>query len=232
MRPRSLRILVIDDNPADAEILRRNLEKIPEFDVEFVHYVDWEAVRDAVLNNQGDCLLLDYHLEDASGLEVLSELRGLGADLPVIAVTGNGNEMVAVEALNRGAQDYLVKGQWDAKLLVRSILYAIERQRNAQYLEASLAEKEELLSQLQSDLRRSQSGLSGTLQRSTVPPSGTKVNPEEQIMEYLQSHPEGADMKTLERVVDMRVVEVIRVVGPLMASHKIRSTYPLFFAVG
>ena len=50
-------------------------------------------------------------------------------------------------------------------------------------------------------------------------------------MEYLQCHPEGADMKALERVVSMRVVEVIRVVGPLMASHMVRSSYPRFFAV-
>lgn len=154
MRPRSLRILVIDDNPADAEILRRNLEKIPEFEVEFVHYLDWESGRDAVLNNQGDCLLLDYHLGDASGLEVLSELRGLGADLPVIAVTGNGNEMAAVEALNRGAQDYLVKSAIQPASLQRSIVNSIEKVRLARALREKQRELEEFVSVVAHDLQQ------------------------------------------------------------------------------
>ena len=146
-------------------------------------------------------------------------------------LTGLDDESLAIRAVQNGAQDYLVKGQWDATLLVRTIRYAVERQRAASKIEASLAEKEDLLSQLQSDLRNSRLGLFGNLQRSNVPPSGTRMKREELIMEYLQSHPEGVEIRTLGTLVDLSVHEVIQVMGPLMDSHKITWSLPRFFAV-
>ena len=56
-----------------------------------------------------DCLFLDYHLGAQTGLDVLADIRGAGNDVPVITLTGQGNEAVAVEAMKRGAQDYLSK---------------------------------------------------------------------------------------------------------------------------
>ena len=228
---RAINVLLVEDNPGDARLLQVALADVDSAQFQFTHVQRIADIPDRLRDALYDVILLDVGLPDSMGLGTLVIVRYLAPTVAIVVLTGLDDESLGTRAVQSGAQDCLVKGQWDAKLLVRSILYAIERQRNAQDLEASLAEKEDLLSQLRSDLRSSQSGLSGHLQRSTVPPSGTKMKPEEQIMEYLRSHAEGTDMKTLERVVDMRVVEVIRVVGPLMASHKIRSSYPRFFAV-
>ena len=106
MSGQTLKILLIDDNPADAELLRRLLNKIPEFQVEFAHCLDAESGQQALAAEKTDCLLLDYRLGEQDGLEVLASIRALGNDVPVIVLTGAGNESVAVEAMKRGAQDY------------------------------------------------------------------------------------------------------------------------------
>lgn len=88
MRRKTLRIVVIDDNPADAGIVRRYLDKIRSFDVDFVHYLNGADGGDAVKRDGTDCVLLDYQLGAVSGMEVLTEIRQSGSDVPIIAVTG------------------------------------------------------------------------------------------------------------------------------------------------
>ena len=112
-----LRILVIDDNPADAGLLRRLLGKNGEFAVDFVHRLNEADGKEALSSKDFDCLFLDYQLGETSGLDVLDSIRALGYDLAVIVLTGAGDESVAVEAMKRGAQDYLVKD-----IMVRNVL--------------------------------------------------------------------------------------------------------------
>lgn len=77
-----------------------------------------------------DCALLDLNLPDATGLDALRRLREL-ADAPAILVlTGFDDERRGVEAVGAGAHDYLIKGQVDGNLLMRSIRYAVERRRS------------------------------------------------------------------------------------------------------
>ena len=104
-----LRILAIDDNPADAEILRRLLVKVPSFDADFLHCLDPESGQEVLRGRPIDCLFLDYQLGGRSGLDVLQTLRERGEDVPVIMLTGAGNETVAVESMKHGAQDYMAK---------------------------------------------------------------------------------------------------------------------------
>ena len=74
-------------------------------------------------------MLLDLSLPDAEGLEALAQVRTVALDVPIIVLTGRSDEVLAVQAVHEGAQDYLIKGQVDARLLARSINYAIERKR-------------------------------------------------------------------------------------------------------
>ncbi len=132
MSRQTLEILLIDDNPADAELLRRLLNKISEFQVEFTHCLDGESGRQALATEKTDCLLLDYRLGEHDGLEVLASIRELGNDVPTIVLTGAGNEAVAVEAMKRGAQDYMVKDVvarevMTPKALYRAITNAVEK---------------------------------------------------------------------------------------------------------
>ena len=143
MSRRTLNILLIDDNPADAELLRRLLNKISEFQVEFTHCLDVESGQQALAAQKTDCLLLDYHLGEQDGLEVLTSIRALGDDVPIIVLTGAGNEAVAVEAMKRGAQDYIVKDVvvrqvMTPKGLHRAVTNAVEKVS----LERLVAEKQ------------------------------------------------------------------------------------------
>lgn len=129
---------MIEDNPADAKYLRRCLGKAFKTPCEVIVCATAEAGRQALAGGDIDCLLLDYLLGAVSGLDVLSEIRGAGNDVPIIAVTGMGDETVAVESMKRGAQDYLVKDRITSESLHRAVSNAIQKVT----LERKLAEKQ------------------------------------------------------------------------------------------
>src|SRR5678816_4640341 len=129
MSKQTRHILVIDDNAEDRAAIRWYLEQ----DADFAY-----AIQEAELGSQGiaayasvrpDCVLLDYRLPDMDGLEILSVLTEgkIPADTAVVMLTGTGNETIAVQALLRGAHDYLVKGKAVAEDIRRAISNAIEK---------------------------------------------------------------------------------------------------------
>lgn len=81
----------------------------------------------AVARQRPSCILLDLGLPDAEGVEGLNRLRAVAPDVAIVVLTGTDDETVGLQALQGGAQDYLVKGQVDGHVLSRSIRYAIER---------------------------------------------------------------------------------------------------------
>ncbi|MCD0458262.1 hybrid sensor histidine kinase/response regulator [Roseiconus lacunae] len=136
-------VLMIDDNPADAVIVKRLLAKIPGSTYSFLHAENAETGFESLRQQSIDCIVLDYQLGRISGIELLHQMRSAGIDVPVIALTGEGSESIAVDTLKAGAQDYLVKGQVTAATLHRSILSATKTVA----LERKLREqREELLS--------------------------------------------------------------------------------------
>ncbi len=120
-------ILLIEDNPGDARLIR---ELLPE-GKGVVRSLEWVESLQAGLRRiaQGgiDMVLLDLGLPESTGLETLRRLRANAGHLPVVVMSGLGDEEIAVQAVQEGAQDYLVKGQVDAGLLSRSIRYALDR---------------------------------------------------------------------------------------------------------
>src|SRR6267143_1358518 len=82
-----------------------------------------------VEDNPGDARLLDLGLPDAQGLQAVQSIHRESPDLPIVVLTVLNDESLALEALQRGAQDYLVKGNIDCNTLWRSLRYAMERQR-------------------------------------------------------------------------------------------------------
>jgi signal transduction histidine kinase len=127
MEKRSLTIVAVDDNPADFGILRRRLLNVPSLDCDIIHCPTAAAVQEVLANERVDCLFLDYNLGAQTGLDVLSEIRASGNDVPVITLTGQGNEAVAVEAMKRGAQDYLAKAGLTPDALHLAINNALEK---------------------------------------------------------------------------------------------------------
>lgn len=128
-RPELLRLLVVEDNPGDAALVGAMLEEATP-DVHEVHHARraGEAV-ERLLGGVFDCVLLDLSLPDAHGLEALEHLRTAALDVPIVVLSGRTDEELAVRAVTDGAQDYLIKGEVDGRLLARSIAYAMERKR-------------------------------------------------------------------------------------------------------
>lgn len=103
----SERILIIDDNFAQAEMIERFLHRSG-----FTYTAHVATIKDLwprLDTEQFTILLLDYRLPDGTGLEVLREIKKRGIDIPVIMITGQGGERIAVEAIQLGAADYLQK---------------------------------------------------------------------------------------------------------------------------
>lgn len=134
------RLLIVDDDEVDRKAFLRALKSTGwEGDIVQASTAD-EALTQAK-GSPFDCILLDYRLPGQDGLDVLTRLRAEGVTTPIIMLTGEGNEMVAVEAMKRGAVDYIPKSQVAAESLFRSVRQAIERSK----LQRELAETQKQL---------------------------------------------------------------------------------------
>ncbi len=122
------RILVIDDDPADRTLYRVFLNTDSE---NSYHFEETDSGEEAVrLCNQEkyDCVLLDYYLSDQNGLQILDKLiKVYGRSVPIIMLTGQGSETIAMESLRAGAMDYLPKRQASASSLTRTVNNQIEK---------------------------------------------------------------------------------------------------------
>ncbi len=129
-----LRILLIDDDE-DEYILTNTLLADRSYistDIQQVSFkLDWVSTYEAALESfqkgEHDVYLVDYHLGEQNGVELMQKAILTGCKAPIIILTGQGNYQVDMAAMQAGAADYLVKGQIDPQLLERSIRYAVER---------------------------------------------------------------------------------------------------------
>ncbi len=120
-----LKVLLVEDDEDDYVIIRDLLSEMGRFELEWV--TNYDHALEAIEREEHDVYLLDYHLGERSGLELLREALRKGCKGPIILLTGQGDREVDLEAMQAGAADYLVKGQIDAPLLERSIRYAFTR---------------------------------------------------------------------------------------------------------
>ena len=124
-----VRILLVEDNPGDARLLRALLLEAAPPEWRLVHVLRLADAEPHVGTGELDVVLLDLSLPDAHGLETVDRMRALAPGLPIVVLTGTDDESLAVQAVQAGAQDYLVKGHADGRLLVRAVRYALERHR-------------------------------------------------------------------------------------------------------
>ncbi len=122
-------LLIIDDNPDDRVMYRRYLNSRNDVRVTFHEVETGTEGIDAFRELRPDCVLLDFNLPDMTGLEILKELSGTieSEGVPVIMLTGHGNENIAVEAMKLGAQDYLIKGNITADSLRLALQNTIDK---------------------------------------------------------------------------------------------------------
>jgi two-component system, cell cycle response regulator len=132
-------VLVVEDNPVEAHLLRSVLAKAGTQGQQFgsLNIICVELLADAldrVVKESLDVVLLDLSLPDSVGLETLRRFREQNLSLPVVVLTGTDDESLAIEAVQIGAQDYLVKGQTNGRDVIRAVRYAVERHRLQQNL--------------------------------------------------------------------------------------------------
>ena len=150
--PARLKVLLVEDNAGDARLIERMLAESGgrEFELERVVKLADGLAR---LAAGGIALvLLDLSLPDSQGLETFTRLHAGAPTVPAIVLSGLNDERVAVQAVQAGAQDYLVKGQVDGPLLGRAMRYAIERERTAEQLARYAGELRARNAQMEADI--------------------------------------------------------------------------------
>jgi serine phosphatase RsbU (regulator of sigma subunit) len=121
-----LRILLVEDDDADAFLVRELFEEAG-LRVEITVVTTLAAARQRI--GDADCVLLDLGLPDAQGLDGLRRLLPAARGAAICVLTGLGDEHLGAEAVAEGAQDYLIKGQVEGVLLARAVRYAVERKK-------------------------------------------------------------------------------------------------------
>lgn len=149
MNDRTITLLLIDDSEEDREIFKRYLKKDKGQHFNILENESGELGLAQCLEQRPDCVLLDYHIPDLDGLEFIDLVRQKGTQphLPILMLSGQGDEDVAAEALKRGATDYLVKGKLTSEGLLRAIARALEkaallRRMDHQHVEIERSRKE------------------------------------------------------------------------------------------
>lgn len=123
-----LRVLLVEDDDEDVGIFRRYIAQLRDHQVSVVRVASEEEARSRLASEHFDMVFLDLNLTSGgSGIDLLRQLQNEGADMPVVVVTGSGDELMAVEAMKAGAYDYLVKDGLDPDLLERTIRNARQR---------------------------------------------------------------------------------------------------------
>ena len=134
-----LRVLLVEDNVIDARLIT-GLLRAPSAAIVQCHHV---ARLDEALANleidESDVVLLDLNLEDSAGYETFHRVRQAACKAAILVLSGSDDEELAIRTVREGAQDYLVKGSFDGRLLLRSIRYAMERKRSEEALRQSQA---------------------------------------------------------------------------------------------
>jgi diguanylate cyclase (GGDEF)-like protein/PAS domain S-box-containing protein len=132
-------LLLVEDNPGDAGLLREMLNEQGSHGIGLTH-VDCMGQAEAHLAaHTVDIILLDLELRDAQGLDAVRRAHAAAPRVPLVVLTGLDDETLATQALQQGAEDYLIKGQIESRSLLRALRHAVERKSME---EALFAEKE------------------------------------------------------------------------------------------
>jgi PAS domain S-box-containing protein len=142
-------VLLIEDNPGDARLMQEYLSEPSFADFKLEHAASLKEGLERLAASGIDLVLLDLTLPDCAGLETFTRVATATPQTPIIVLSGQDDESLAMNTVHQGAQDYLVKGQGvDARIIARSMRYAMERKR----AEDAIAKERDLLHTLLNNL--------------------------------------------------------------------------------
>lgn len=122
-----LRLLLIEDDEDDYLIVRDLLNEVRQLQYQLDWVSDYDEALAIIAQKEHDLYLVDYRLGAENGLDLIAHAQALGVTAPLILLTGQDRNDLDASALDKGAADYLVKGEFNSQLLVRSIRYALSR---------------------------------------------------------------------------------------------------------
>ncbi|UCD50909.1 MAG: PAS domain S-box protein [Phycisphaerales bacterium] len=135
--PEKLRLLIVEDDIVDRKLLVRSLAQSSLGPHEVDYAGRLSTALEMLRTHSFDMVLLDLGLPDSRGTESVIELQMHAPHVPIIVLSGLDDEKTATTAVQKGVQDYLIKGQVDSTLLVRSIRYALERKKAERQLQVA-----------------------------------------------------------------------------------------------
>lgn len=124
-----LSILLVEDDPEFANILSLRLSKQKDPSLLVTCLPNLQQALEAIEKQPWDLILLDLTLPDSSGIQTFTRVREQAHHTPIVIITGIDDDAFAIDAVRKGAEDYLVKGELNSKLLIRIIHHAIDRHR-------------------------------------------------------------------------------------------------------
>ena len=145
-QPKPIAILLIEDDLAEARLIQEVLQNLDSHRFVLTHVQRLQTGLNRLKQKQFDLILLDLTLPDSQGLTSVELLVRNFSHLPIVVLTNTNDNQLAIEAVRQGAQDYLVKRKINIEVLVRSIEYAIERQKASDLLRET---NENLIEQIQ-----------------------------------------------------------------------------------
>lgn len=138
----TIHVLLVEDDPGDARLVREALRGPAGNTFTLQHVTRLGEALEHIGGGGVDAVLLDLTLPDSAGLATVDQVQGHEQPVAVVVLTGLDDETTGQLAIERGAQDYLVKGQVDENTLPRVLRYAVERDRTLRRLRELLAEQQ------------------------------------------------------------------------------------------
>lgn len=129
MEQQIIHVLHFEDNPGDAILIQDTLTGVRNINFRIALVERLSKGLQQLPDSDADIILLDLNLPDSKGLVTFEEVQKAAGNIPIIIMSGMSDEDLSLKAVKLGAQDYLVKGQVNANLLIRTIRYGIERQK-------------------------------------------------------------------------------------------------------
>ncbi len=165
------KLLLIEDNPGDARLVEILLEESDFKNYTLINHITLTEGMAAIEKEDFDVVMLDLSLPDSRGFETLQQLIKRFPDVNVIVMTGFSDKMLGLNAVKAGAQDFLMKGGFDADMLSKTLRYSIERknvlrklaesQRARELAEESAKLKEEFIAGISHEMRTPMNAIYG-----------------------------------------------------------------------
>jgi DNA-binding NarL/FixJ family response regulator len=212
---RTFHTLLVEDDQSDTQHIYELVAGVPSVQFTWENVIQLEEAKELLRTEPFDLVLIDLSLPDSQGLDTFIHLHPHTLCLPVVILTEKDDELLALQAVRSGAQDYLVKGQMEGNALVRSLSYAVERKRLVTALHARTQQLTLLMQQLSSKAR-----IGGSLDDLIVSFVNELNNPlatvSAQLEELIgQFDPQDTKLDTLQAI-QGEVEQMVRLVGGLL----------------